>query len=55
MILSRYFDLHVYKTLSSCQRLNIFCCSFQQDIQNEWDYELTWHEQEAQRSKLLRI
>ena len=43
------------KTLSTCQRHNNFCCSFLQDIINEWDYELAWHEQEARRNKLLRI
>ena len=33
-----------FKTLSTCQRHNNFCCSFLQDIINEWDYELAWHE-----------
>ena len=44
-----------FKTLSSFQRLYIFCCNLLQDILKEWDYELAWHEQEARRNKLLRI
>ena len=34
-----------FKTLSSFQRLHIFCCNLLQDILTEWDYELAWHEQ----------
>ena len=57
MILSRYFDLHVYEIskLFQVAKDNIFCRKFLQDILNEWDYELAWHEQEARRNKLLRI
>ena len=58
MILSRFFLLAClwnFKTLSSFQRLNIFCFNLLQYILNERDYELACHEQEARENKLLRI
>ena len=57
MILSRCFDIHVYKIseLVEVAKDLIFSIVTSYNILNEWDYELAWHEQQARRNKLLRI